>query len=381
MKKATYIFVFIYLFLLSWDGYFLLSTGLPFSLSFIPLGVIGIVFLSQILVMRKSLYIDRLLIPLILLLLYMFVSMLWAPTIHINSYIILLSYFMTLFIINYLVKVQKINISVIYGYFLGVLTIGLFTYSTGEITQARFSITEGFNPTWYAAQILWAIVISVYFIQNTNFLSKVLLIAADVFLLFLLILTGGRNAFIALVLSLTISILYLYRFKAKKIIKYTFMFLVLVTSTYYIIEATVGLEILDRFIDIRLLIEGDSSRATAGRTDIWINYLNVINEYVIFGSGFKSSSGIVGESAHNIYITVLFETGIIGILLLLLFIQKLIMVSLKVKNTLSITILAMSLALLLLGFGNDTLYYKYWWTGFLVFIILIDKFKMETVIR
>jgi len=371
MKKLIYLFLFVYLFSLSWDGYLLLSTSIPFSISFLALGLLTCIFLVHSLIERRKIRVSKLLSPIFALLIYMFISILWSHNqTSIFSYFTILSYFITVFIIFNLVLINKIKISVITGYFLGVMSVGVYTYFTSELTLSRFSITEGFNPTWFAAQIIWAIIISMYFIQSSKPLLKIALLLSDVFLVFLLLLTGGRNALIALVLGIIISTFYIYKKHIGLLIKYLVLISVLGLSAYYVIDYTIGTEVLGRIADIQLLFTGDSNQATAGRTTIWNNYLNAIDSYLIFGSGFHSSYTIMGISAHNVFLTVLFEFGFIGLSIFMIFMFKILRSSLVILKKFHYTLFTLSLALFFLGFGNDTLYYKYWWTGIVLFFII-----------
>ena len=59
----------------------------------------------------------------------------------------------------------------------------------------------------------------------------------------------------------------------------------------------------------------DNDNLLTGRNVIYSNMLEQIGKNLILGSGTSSAGSILGVGGHNIYLTVLMENGIIGIII------------------------------------------------------------------
>lgn len=377
MKRITYVTISLYLFLLSWDGYLLVSDIVTFSPSFIPLALMFIIFIFQ-LIKDKKIHINNKIIWIFFIYIYMLLSIIWSPTNDFNGFITLISYFGSYVIIYNLIKVYKYDKRILFSYFLGVLSVGLWTYFTGnfkDLGTGRFTLVEGFNPTWFSAQIVWALIIFIFLLPKTNNLMKLIISVSSIFLIYLLLLTGGRNSLLTVVASIMLSLIISYDKNFKKILIYGLGFVFISFISYYYVNKLFGEEILNRIFDIKLIFTDQSDIATAGRTTIWSNYLKELPNYIIFGAGFYSSVDKMSITAHQIFITMFFEFGIIGLIVFSIIMFQIIkpVFNKNKKNNLSLTTL--SFALIFLGLGNDSFYYKYWWTGMFIYIILIEMIE------
>ncbi len=380
MKKLTNVLISIYLFLLSWDGYLLVSGITPFSLSFIPLAGLVVIFLLTV-IKDDNVYYNKIILAMGLMLIYMLFSILWTSNNNVfKSYLTLASYFLTAVIIYNLFKTYKLRPEILFAFYLGVLSIGLYAYFTGDIKdmdRGRFTLTEGFNPTWFAAQIVWALILSIYLFVDSNKVIKGFIIVGAIALFYLLLLTGGRNALLSLVVGLILSLIFVYRRNMKKMLMYFLLIGVIAYLGYVIVVNNFGVEFLTRISDIKLLFTDQSDIATAGRTSIWGDYLDVIPNYLLFGSGFRSSMVLMDETGHNIILTLVFELGIIGLFLYLIVMYLIIKPAFNLETTNKLSFMTLSFSLFLLGLGNDTYYYKYWWTGIFIYFIILISLKSE----
>ncbi|MEJ6951755.1 O-antigen ligase family protein [Natronospora cellulosivora (SeqCode)] len=269
--------------------------------------------------------------------------------------------------------------------------MGLFSLIQVGFEMRRFSIVGGLNPTWYAAQLVWSIIASYSVYLRSNLLGKIFLLINVVIVIFLLILTQGRNSIMALSTSFFISIIISQLknidfktlvFKRKKhiIIKYikilVICFFIIGVLSLILMETGVY-DNLDRILQTSELISGDRDVATAGRTTIWNNYQHLLLRNFIVGRGVRSSNILYEQlynvriPAHNNFITILVEYGSIGLMLIITFH----LYSFKLafgRYEFIFSVCWISLALLFIGLGNDVIYYKYWWTGIIIFILILN---------
>ena len=186
MKKYLFYFTFAYLFLLPWDSYFLLNLSFPFSPSFVFLGLILLIFIIDIVYLKKPLIINHSFIILFFLYIYIFSSILWTPTDNgLFRFGIILSYLLTSFLLYYSVQHYKLSKQVLLGYFFGILSISIFAFYASENDVTRFSVALDYNPTWFAAQVLWALLISLFILKKASLPQKIFFLSAtlDTYLL------------------------------------------------------------------------------------------------------------------------------------------------------------------------------------------------------
>jgi len=375
----------IYLFLLPWDGYFDLELNFPVVPSYIMLSVL--LFFSFIYIIKKryiKIFIPKYIFFMFVLLLYVSLSLFWTlpniggPTQTAKLWM----YFLALLVIITIIKNICVNINIIlWLYVLGVFSVGMFSFLTSQVPMNRFTIALDYNPTWYAAFIVWAIVLAIKLILNSTTYSRIFLIIITVFLLFFLLLTQGRNALLSLSLSfLIVSIVHIRTFRTilKKRIKSIVKYISSVGLVIVIVVLLVNhLELegqLERVSRIQELFGGDTYLATSGRNLIWKDYLKNIDEKNVFGVGIESSSFIYdnitsNQTTHNSYLQIFIELGLIGLTLWILFLWHLYKYS-NQNITTQFYLLWITLITIFMAIGNDIFTYKYWWTGLFIFSII-----------
>lgn len=392
-KIFSTLIVGLYLFLLPWDVFLVQELGVLISPSFLFLGSIVLIYIHS-LVYVQTIRVSRLLLPLFFLISYSTLTLTWTTNQAgaIYNLITIWSYFITLIIV--IDFVNKMHISVkklLWFYIIGTLSIGVFSIIEYGMPSRRLTITPDSNPTMYAAFLVWSIVASLSLYRGANFLCKLFLVVSNIVMVFLLLLTQGRNSILALIISLPIA-LFIYYFpyiisKSSQINKNVIgMFLktiiiasIIITSSLFFIFETGSNQRMDNIASTVNMFSGDSDAAsvTSGRTTRWGDYLSVFSSTGFFGGGGSSAHDYYGElpgtyqttSPHNVYILVLVEFGVAGILLWLTFIFGLIKFALQ-NNQVNFSIVWLSFIFLFLGIGNDILYYKYWWQGLLIFLLL-----------
>jgi putative inorganic carbon (HCO3(-)) transporter len=100
----------------------------------------------------------------------------------------------------------------------------------------------------------------------------------------------------------------------------------------------------------------DINRVGNGRFEIWINSLPLIKDYFLLGSGpdtflFVYKAGIV-DKAHNVYLQMLITTGIISLGLFLLILFILFINSIRVEESLTISLLIAFIGYSIQAFAN-----------------------------
>jgi len=389
MRLLTQILLSTYLFLLPWDGLFLIELNFPFSPSFIPLGFVAVIYVFLLLKKRKIL-VPQVLKPLILLFFYMLLSLLWTPALNegLSNGIRIVSYVATAIILYNLSHAFKINVQyLIMAFLLGVFLVGVYSFQQVGFSMQRFSIAGGFNPSWYAAFLLWGVIFADFLSKLFKRKHKIFFISTILFMLFLLLLTQGRNSILALVASYIFVIIINFIIRIFTKIKkrsfvvnldpvrlktlFSFFGVFTIIISFYILFNYLNLwDNIERVFLITELIDGDPDRATAGRTIIWDNYLQLFDNNIIFGEGVRAHDALAYSSPHNNYITLLYNFGILGFLLWMIFLGKVFKLSLIMDKNRTFLFRWFFFATLFLGIGNDILYYKYWWIGLTILILV-----------
>lgn len=341
---------------------------------------------------------------LLLFLILFSVSFLWTNNLESGVYyvfVFLINLCILLVVINFFCKYNKASLStIIISYSIGCFLLGVLSISYFFRYGTMFGggrITFGdYNPSWAAAFHTVGILLLLYYnFKNQSKFTKVLRIFLLAFLIVFLVLTQGRNSILALVIILVINSLNYFKkesyyiiskFKIKKATIRNFLIFVtislfLIFFSYILIFNILGFE-FETFTRFQKLFSGDRDTATAGRSTIWYNYLSIIQNY-FRGHGIGSSTlsyfNFFGTYTppHNIFILLFFETGIIGLFLYLIF--KLYLFVYAYYSPYKNLALVLSLYLLLISFGNDVLYYRYYWLVLMFLMILVEsKYKHKS---
>jgi O-antigen ligase len=239
-----------------------------------------------------------------------------------------------------------------------------YNLSQGITTeQERISIATGdrnADPNHVAASMLFPLIL--LFQSRTNTILKISTISV---MLFALLLTGSRGALI----GLSCGILYLF-FHAKVPIK-TKIINALLAILLSIILFVYLLPLLPSAISQRFSMELLISTGGSGRANLWKDAISMFLQKPLWGHGYSlyQSISLYDNAAHNIYIQLLVETGIIGVSLFLTFITSIIRIS-KANS-----ILAGTIAVLVASTFLGTLGYPYFWLALFVPMIRILEEK------
>jgi O-Antigen ligase. len=255
------------------------------------------------------------------------------------------------------------------------LTKSAFQEEYVNLSYGYYSGIAGFNSMagFFSAIVIGIIFPKFVFNRNEKIngkLKSLLLLLITVSAFFALILTEKRGIFIAAIISFfVIMILSLFR-KNKKI----FLISIILILFFFIIlnNSKPTQELLNRF----LIIDNDF---TSGRDIIYKKVFESSFNNILLGNGIGSVYGIIAIGAHNIYLQILCDNGIIGLILyFIMFIYSLRITILLLYNRKNLDVkeekalyfsLYLQILFLIYGFTGNPLYDNY---IFFIYIISIS---------
>lgn len=227
----------------------------------------------------------------------------------------------------------------------------------GNINLERFSITQNVNYNRLGmAMVLYCICVLHFFIESNSRIKKLLNIIVYILGVYVIIRTGSRNSFIALIISSTILVIKIFLTKRRFVNR---LQIVLILGVLII-----SITSLSQYLDVfgRLSLGSIVSDGGSGRLDSIMTNLKIsIPSNLFFGVGLGGQEHFfrnIGEgslpASHNIIISTLVELGLFGFFSLWYIITKTIYSSMKNRNKLPTVRLQLILliSLLLLGIGE-----------------------------
>lgn len=242
--------------------------------------------------------------------------------------------FITFYVFSLYFKYNKFNINYILGsYVTGIIigTISSFQFVDPSLLgfnvlsndyRASIDALGGFNT--YGVLVAIAIIIIIHFqnIFKDSYL-KTLLLLPILFLLFAEISTLSRGGFFTLA-----SGLFFYNYFNNSIYRYINYIIAVIIISYLLSYSFDMRDLFDRYT-----FYGDSTGS--GRTELWSYVLSLMNNpiNIMFGYGAGvlnidtsimtgTSGAIYFESAHNTYLEILYQFGIVGLGAFILFLKN-----------------------------------------------------------
>ncbi|WP_171004620.1 O-antigen ligase family protein [Bathymodiolus heckerae thiotrophic gill symbiont] len=222
-----------------------------------------------------------------------------------------------------------------------VLEKGLLVFSLGIITVSilfflgiGLEINQDLRYTWFGAghneigsKLATALII-IIMIKGRLKLGRghLLLIAFMPLIFWLMLKTGSRTSVLILVASFSIWYFIKVFIERRGLVSsavVTFFTLVFISLLLYVLmqsELSVS-----RFSKI---FDGESSLPLGGRLYLWHEFLSIIQDNFIFGYGLSGADlqtyNFLGaiESPHNVIIEVMLYTGVIGLILYIIFMYR-----------------------------------------------------------
>lgn len=323
MYKIAFFFMWWYIFSIPWESAIQISGIGIGSLSSI-LGIMVIFFTGLLTFERgyvKQLHITHLLL-FILFIFLTFLSLIWSINIDstFNRLLVFIQLFITILAYGQIVDTKKDNLKMIDAFLLGTVVIViamLFNFIQGDLyASARYSAL-GRGPITNALLLCLGIPFAWYSLKNSKGkIRKNLILLYIISSVFCILITGSRTAFIGLLPVIFYFIMYMKTSLVRKIYIGMILGVSLIVVLYFIPDNT-----LERlFATGEALTEGNFT----GREDIWGYGINIFMDNKLFGIGVMTYAlamePLLGKTmaAHNIFITVLVEQGLLGIIFLLL---------------------------------------------------------------
>jgi len=276
---------------------------------------------------------------------------------------------LNLFIIYTIISHYKIHNAILYGATIGAFFNYLLAFNLIHVHYdlyefGRFLGSQG-NSNKLSRVMLIAIFSSLILLtyQSTNKYLKIYLKFSILLSLYLIFLTVSKKAII-LAPILLVSSLSFQRIKLKNIIITLIVFIILIKLFFTYADFTYldhMRDILDkRFEGLFNLLEGKQGDASSGeRAYLLEEGFKIFLDNPIIGTGLNNFRVFLGKYAHNNYLELLVDTGIIG---MLLFYSIYIIILKKIKNMqkskLRKYLLIMILILLLMDLATVTYYNK-----------------------
>ncbi|CAC9600152.1 hypothetical protein [uncultured Gammaproteobacteria bacterium] len=222
-----------------------------------------------------------------------------------------------------------------------VLEKGLLVFSLGIITVSilfflgiGLEINQDLRYTWFGAghneigsKLATALIIIIMIKGRLKLgRSHLLLIAFMPLIFWLMLKTGSRTSVLILVASFSIWYFIKVFIERRGLVSsavVTFFTLVFISLLLYVLmqsELSVS-----RFSKI---FDGESSLPLGGRLYLWHEFLSIIQDNFIFGYGLSGADlqtyNFLGaiESPHNVIIEVMLYTGVIGLILYIIFMYR-----------------------------------------------------------
>lgn len=192
----------------------------------------------------------------------------------------------------------------------GSIASSIYNYINGTNAvnyQVRYSAT-GVNAVDLSLILVLGIPLAWHLYQQAdirkNRLLKFLNIAYIPLSIFSILLTAARTSLFAIIPALV----YILWPKKLDISRFIFIFILLVISLV-VIQTLLPSEIKDR---LGTTFTSISTSDIGGRVNIWRETIAVFNRHPFLGNGSGTLSATIGTLAHNTYLSVLAETGLIG---------------------------------------------------------------------
>lgn len=244
----------------------------------------------------------------------------------------------------------------------------------GTYSENRLLLGEVFieDPNYLTGYFVFGVVSSIFIIMKRMRGNRLLSIAELSIYLFIILSTGSRTGLISYVLI--IGVILLSRFSLKSIFYSLITLSSLIIITFILVQF-IDTQIIERFT-IQSILDSDGT----GRFDLWKNALSIFEhssdfrKIMGYGAGnIKDAYLLYGYTpivSHNVFIDVLLENGMIGLILYTLLTIFIIIKSYQKDDK---RIFYMLLVVLIMSFGSSFYAYKVYWNLILINIIPLSS--------
>ncbi len=314
MRKITYLLTLALIFTIPWEDTFRfeVGTGSSFTKLF-GLGVAGFWFLTV--VMEGRIFKPTLFHGLVaIFFIWNIISFWWTPQVAYQwSYERVQTYaqiFILMIIVWAMMETPGELLGGLQAYILGAfvpIVSALNNYMHGTMAEnyeVRFSAT-GVNAVDMALFLLLGLPMAWHlFNHSRNRILKLVNLAYLPLSVFTVLLTASRTSLFAIVPAV-IYIAWPKKLDAGRIA----LTAVLGVVSLILLQALLPASVIERLSSVATSI---SNADIGGRVSLWLASVGVFTQHPIFGSGAASLSALIGSLAHQTFLSVLAETGLIG---------------------------------------------------------------------
>lgn len=212
--------------------------------------------------------------------------------------------------------------------------VGIYMLVNNELSfQGRLTITIGSiqqDPNWCALFFVIPFNYSLHSIRENSIIKKILSIVVLLLCVYITFLTGSRGAMLGLIVSLLIWVISWKKGIIQRI------GIILIAGLFFLL-------LFWEFIPTDMIDRIFANEENNSRLTIWSN---LIREYgngniiqMLFGRGDNSCHRILGMGAHNDLLEALFEFGMLGFVIRIVFWVYIIHDAIKTNNKIGVGIL------------------------------------------
>lgn len=365
--------------------------AITFALGTLLLGI----YATRVLILHEKIKLDRISLLAIALIAWGGITSLWAsnPAASIN-FAVRVGQMVGLYILvlNYCRSPRQLNIltlSFIAGALLAAAASVFKGVDTGVIKESgRITFAKsGYDPNYFSSVISLALIMMFYYFYKAKpILLKALIVLGAMIIAYTIIRAQSRTVWIAVPASFMITTLLLHR--NSRIVNYaakaSVILLLALASAYY--SGIVNESIIERFETLSNTFSTDSEDKATGRWEIWGTGLEMIKANPLFGVGlgnFKSvyqdyaSYGLSTHGAHNNFIVVFAEMGLVGLVIFCSIFIYVFKTMLNIKDQVTCFVfMCLFLCLTIEGLALIT-YALPWFWFVMVIIALRGKFEKQ----
>jgi O-antigen ligase len=327
IRKIAFLFVLGLIFSVPWQNVIVIEALGTISrlLGFAAIGVAILVILIYRRIQEPSL----LILVMLIFVIWSFATYFWSvrPAATIGRVVTLVQLVSMVWLLwefcNNYQDFVKILQTYVFGCMVAVVDM-LVTFSTNTGSSFRIAAT-GFNPNWLAITLATGIPIAWYLVYSdtSKYLRWINLISIPL-IVFAIILTASRGGFVAMLVGLAViplTLFYLER-RIQRVVIISGI-VIIMTLIFYLPQIYPRIEQnIDRLMGTQTAITEGSLNY---REVIWRAGWQVFKQHPITGVGARGFSETVSGhlvsgrnfAAHNAYLSVLVDTGIIGLILFL----------------------------------------------------------------
>lgn len=212
--------------------------------------------------------------------------------------------------------------------------------------------------------LLFTIALGVLNDKNVK-ISKVLSIVTIVLSLLTLVISGSRTSYVGLGIVLMVYLVFQTKNFLYSLIGFVLISMVLTTLNTGVLDMAV--EVYEHRVVGKIKNPNDIKEANvdelyedlgSGRKGLSIMYMEYLIEnpvYIFFGSGFNNRL-LLGSPAHNLYLSLIYEMGIVGFFLYFRWLFYLMFIPLKEFKNMKVALIGLVLAMAVTLFFGEHLY-------------------------